>query len=76
LECIEHFFGANEDSHKEKTYLKESINFYNQWKTELENSVAQVEPIDSNVQMMEIETPIQIEEEDLLEKEFNGYFDL
>jgi hypothetical protein len=43
--------------------LKESINFYNQWKTELENGVAQVDPIDSDVQMMEIETPIQSEED-------------
>jgi hypothetical protein len=58
--------------------LKDSINFYNQWKAELENDAGQGEasnPVNSNVQMMEIETPIQ-SEEDSFEKEFNGYFDL
>jgi hypothetical protein len=37
LECIKHFFCADEDSHKEITYLNDSINFYYQWKAELEN---------------------------------------
>ncbi len=71
LECIEHFFGAHEDSHKERTYLKESIDFYNQLKAELEGS----HPEDSGVQMMEIETPM-LSEQDLLEQELNSYLDL
>ncbi len=35
MECIEKFFGAHEDSYKEKTYLQDSIDFYNFWREEL-----------------------------------------
>ena len=68
MECIEKFFGAHEDSYKERTYLRDSIEFYNRWKQELEGTILALEGFEveslevketaPEVEMMEIETPV------------------
>ena len=68
MECIEKFFGAHEDSYKERTYLRGSIEFYNKWKQELEGRILVLEGFEveslelmetvPEVEMMEIETPV------------------